>query len=249
MRQLYRGLLELRALKLVARGSEACWVAPAIDLKAPDVVLGGARAAGYMRALGSRTGNATPRHSEARRLLASSHKPFAGTAYEALVAAIGAAGVVAHQPEPAVAVAFVPAGLKAREWARALQLAAAQEVPLVVVALPGAPPDTLGGPDAKTGVPVIPVDAGDVVAIYRVAQECIVRARADRRPAVIACVAAGTEPVKAMAAQLAAKGIASATWLAKAGQESRSLVQKIAGTPNNSSGRSARSDNAANASR
>ena len=60
---------------------------------------------------------------------------------------------------------------------------------------------------------MIPVDAGDVVAIYRVAQETIVRARAGGGAAVIEGVACGTDAVKLMGAQLVRKRICTEAWV------------------------------------
>ncbi len=198
MRALYRGLVEVRALKAVPRGLEACWVATAIGLEEQDFAAEGV--ADYLKALGVRTGNGAASVKDVRGGLGEA---FQGSAYERALCSVGAAAAL--WPAGGVAMVYVE-GLSAKEWTRVLTLGA--ELPLVVVALPGK-----DVPKAA-GVPVIPVDAADVVALYRVAQESLVRARADGQAAVIECVATGLDPVALMGAQLVAKGICTAKWLA-----------------------------------
>ncbi len=64
---------------------------------------------------------------------------------------------------------------------------------------------------SSLGLPVIPVDGTDVVAVYRVMHECAVRARRGTGPSVIACdfSAKGTrrDPIRSMQNYLAAKGL------------------------------------------
>lgn len=59
------------------------------------------------------------------------------------------------------------------------------------------------------GFPVIPVDGNDAVAVYRVAHECIVRARQGGGPSVLACTAASVmdDPIRKMEQYLLTKGI------------------------------------------
>jgi acetoin:2,6-dichlorophenolindophenol oxidoreductase subunit alpha len=81
---------------------------------------------------------------------------------------------------------------------RAMALAATEKLPLVCVAESGLPAD----PDARAARPAtvdsayyprIVVDACDVVAVFRVAQEAVRRARQGHGPALIECVTARTE--------------------------------------------------------
>jgi len=67
----------------------------------------------------------------------------------------------------------------------------------------------------KCGVPGIPVDAADAVAIYRVAQESIVRARADGVAALIAAVRfpETSDAVRLLGEQIVAKQVAPAAWV------------------------------------
>jgi len=90
-----------------------------------------------------------------------------------------------------VAVAFVEGDAAAFAGCReALELASAQKLPVLYV-IEKRPDDPHG--DFLTEIselfPVITVDAHDVVAVYRVAQESIARVREGGGPALIACMA------------------------------------------------------------
>ena len=99
-------------------------------------------------------------------------------------------------PRLGVVVAYVrPSEAPAVVWRKALGFAAEQELPIVFVAMPaargGAAEAETGGVSAlslRCGVPGIAVDQDDAVAIYRVAQESIGRARAGGGAALIECV-------------------------------------------------------------
>ncbi len=75
-------------------------------------------------------------------------------------------------------------------WHEAAMLAANERLPIIFVAISSALPITLGNSDARQraatyGIPGITVDGGDVVAMWRVAQESIHRARAGAGPTLI----------------------------------------------------------------
>ena len=216
MRGLYRGLVEVRGLKLAPRGFEACLVAACIDLEDEDFVLSttGPKAAAYVRSLGARTGSGAPRAAALRKSLAEAEPVFAGNAHESLLCAAGAAMALRSAPGRAVALTLTASkGLTTASLAQSLRATAATELPLIVVALPGPAEADWGVAGKRAGVPVIPVDAADTVAIYRVAQESLVRARADRRSAVIECIPSKADPIRGMGEQLLAKGIANQRWL------------------------------------
>jgi len=102
-----------------------------------------------------------------------------------------------------VALAFVEGDTAALAACReALELAAAQKLPLLYV-IEKRPGDRQGDVLAEIGelFPVITVDAHDVVAVYRVAQESIARVREGGGPALIACMAYSLNgaPVNAVA--------------------------------------------------
>ena len=103
-----------------------------------------------------------------------------------------AAGAAAHSA--GVVLVYAQSGeIRTALWRAALTFAAKHELPVVFVALPAprtqpAKPGTVGALALGCGVPGIAVDAEDAVAIYRVAQESIGRARAGGGPALIDCV-------------------------------------------------------------
>ena len=217
MRGIYRGLVEARALAARLAGPapmlEACWVAPAIGLEDGDFtsVAEGDALLAWLTQIGDRAGN--PASRALRRLLGAAPSPFAGTALERALCAVGAAMALAGGEGKGVAIAWLgQADMTGAQWARVLALTAS--VPLLLVAMPGgkkAPDLHLVG--RRTGVPVVPVDAADAVALYRVVQESLVRAREDRQGAVIECVASGTDPILAMAGQLVGKKICTPRWV------------------------------------
>jgi TPP-dependent pyruvate/acetoin dehydrogenase alpha subunit len=216
MRGLYRGLLEVRALRLVPRGFEACLVAVCIDLRLEDFVFSnfGQKAAAYIRQLGARTGNGAPRPASVRRTMNEVETRFAGTAQDGLLCAAGAAMALKAAHSEEVAITLIGSeGLDQASWERALRVTGAADLPLIIMALPDAGRVDWVAAGKRTGMPVIPVDAADAVAIYRVAQEALVRARADRRGAVIECVPSKTNPVRLMGEQLVTKGIANQRWI------------------------------------
>jgi len=80
-------------------------------------------------------------------------------------------------------------------WRKTLRFAAKEQLPLLFVVLPASVKArskkddafSLSGQATAIGVPGIPVDASDAIALYRVAQESIGRARADGGPALMEC--------------------------------------------------------------
>ena len=228
MREMYVAMVEGRMLAKhlrrasagLGKGLEACWVATAIDLRDGDLTsdAGAGPVPGYVR---------NGERSKAKVLKAAlAAGPVAGRLdavddpVERLWCAVGAglalkAAVLEEGETRGVVVAYARAGeLKAAEWKRVL--AGAKDAPVVFVLLPdegdSAAVAELAG---KCGVPGIPVDAADAVAIYRVAQESIVRARADGVAALIAAVRLDekSDPVKVLGEQIIAKQVASAAWV------------------------------------
>ncbi|HZB89708.1 MAG TPA: thiamine pyrophosphate-dependent enzyme [Terracidiphilus sp.] len=130
-----------------------------------------------------------------------------------LAAAIRSA--VAHKAAKSthLAVAFC-GNAPAAAWKKSLSLASRRSLPLIFVSLraSGAAPAFAATPaDAPQalafGVPLITVDAADLVAVYRVASEAFARARLRRIPTLIdAVLAPGSDPVATMESWLAARG-------------------------------------------
>jgi hypothetical protein len=117
-----------------------------------------------------------------------------------------------------IAVAFLEGGAAAlKECSEALELASAHKLPVIYVihATPDSKLEKVLAEAAEL-VPVITVDAHDVVAAYRVAQESIERAR-DGGPSLIVCVplrpnAAAENAVISMEQYLAGKKLFRNLW-------------------------------------
>ena len=115
----------------------------------------------------------------------------------AMAAGVALAGKAAKQT---VAVAYLDASETRADWTDVLATAAKLELPMIFVCQDKAraTPATktlrntdwkrLGTAAARLGVPVIPVDGQDLIAMYRVAQESIGRARMGLGPTVIWCM-------------------------------------------------------------
>ncbi len=241
MRAMFRALTETRALSEQAgkkrglpRKLEACWVGTAIDLQAGDVVSGLQAGAfgSFIREVGVRKTDRAATRQEFRRAAerAAAVKPFPGTASDAVCCAVGQATALRTMEGRHVVVAYAGVdALTAAEWKRVFAVANEGALPLVVVAIPlvraEAAVDVAGVAGKVTGakIPVIPVDAGDAVALYRVMQETCVRARADGGVTVIECVRFGTDPVRLLGDQMRKKGICTERWIGKVEEEARAL--------------------------
>ena len=241
MRAMFRALVEARALSGQAgkkqglpRKLEACWVGTAIDLQQGDLISGlHAEAFGaFIRAVGTRKADRAATRTEFRQAAerASAAKSFPGTASDAVCCAIGQARALGVSDGKQLVVAYAGVNeLRATEWKRVLAVANEGVLPLVVVALPPVQTATvvnLSGIAEKVAgdrIPVIPVDAGDAVALYRVMQETCVRARADGGIAVIECVRFGTDPVRLLGDQLKKKGICTERWIRKVEQDVQAM--------------------------
>ena len=241
MRAMFRALVETRALSEKAgtkrglpRKLEACWVGTAIDLRTADVA-SGLRAGAYgafITADAARKADRAATKVEFRRAAEqmAAARPFPGTAVDTVCCAVGQAMALrAAEGKHLVVVYAETEGLTAAEWKRVLAVAGEGALPLVVVAVPtvrtAATVDLSGLAKKVAGakIPVIPVDAGDAVALYRVMQETCVRARADGGVAVIECVRFGTDPVRLLSDQLRKKGICTEGWIGKVEEGARAL--------------------------
>jgi TPP-dependent pyruvate/acetoin dehydrogenase alpha subunit len=240
---MYRALVETRVLSERAsraarftKGLEACWVATAIDLKPGDLTSedGGGALIQHVQRVGTReaarAANMTDIKKTMRELDAEkTAAAFTGTSVERLLCATGQAMALKALGGKGAVVAYaLQDELKAAEWKRLFTLAAA-ELPLILVSMPSRGSLQVDLEKAARGisVPVIPVDAGDVVALYRVAQESIGRARAGGGAAVIECVAMGVDPVSSMRSQLVKKGICTEAWVAGVDAGFRRMVGSV----------------------
>jgi TPP-dependent pyruvate/acetoin dehydrogenase alpha subunit len=110
--------------------------------------------------------------------------------------ALGAALALKTQGKQGVVVAYLRKDdLRKAAYPRILKTAAANELPVVFIVLPRSgrakPGDgvaTVARISGKAGVPGIPVDTCDSVALYRVTQESLGRARGGDGPVLIECL-------------------------------------------------------------
>ena len=226
------------------RGQEACRVSTAIDLGPGDLVsdsqagvvmdlLAGAKVSSLLKRV-------TELHSgeEAKGLKLNGASarmlPWIDDAGERLRMAMGAALSFKTLGRANVVVAYVPHGEVGKGvWRKVLELAGRLELPVIFVVLPAVKEERRDGMknvSAKTtrwGVPGIPVDAGDAVALYRVAQESLGRTRAGDGPVLIECVAYRTvgsgvdgagDPLEQMKEFLLSRKVCTKAWLERAGE-------------------------------
>jgi acetoin:2,6-dichlorophenolindophenol oxidoreductase subunit alpha len=251
MRAMFRALVETRLLGqragrglAVPKGLEACWVATGIDLRPGDLFCGvhSGWMTDYIRAIGRREAAKAATTAEIKRVLREMEQAkkadTAGfkhlSSMERMLCAVGSAIALRTAGQGCVAMAYVGRGeLTANEWKRLLAVTNEDSLPLVIVATP----DVRSKRDADIGaiaarmkyrnVPVIPVDAGDTLALYRVAQESIGRARADNMAAVIECIECGNDPVRMMSAQLVKKQICTERWVENVETPFRASLARI----------------------
>jgi TPP-dependent pyruvate/acetoin dehydrogenase alpha subunit len=255
LRQMYLAMVEARILdehvaKLQRKaktrldsthGQEACRVSTAIELERGDLVSDSQQGVVMDHILEAATGAMLKRLSS----LMSREKTVAGTkqlpwiedAGDRLSLAVGAALAFKSQKQTNLVVAYVPrreAG--GGRWRRLLTLCAQLELPIIFVVLPAVagkkkavPVGHVSAKARNYGVPGIPVDASDAVALYRVAQESIGRVRGGGGAVVIDCVAYPVhgkvlDPVEQMKSFVLGKKACTAAWMEHAGDSFRERI-------------------------
>lgn len=240
-------------------GLEACLVSTSVDLGRGDVV-SDAVAGGSVEFLRGATLESVLRPDAAsrkRRLHADCGAAGRLTAVsgiaERLWTALGAAAALqAIRPkneeeterQAGVAVVYMRLGeVSPGLWRTVLGFAMERRLPMLFVVLPaarGAKPFRAGAMSAmalRQGIPGMAVDAGDAVAIYRVAQEAIGRARIGGGAALLECVPWKIEGAKAkqndhadaiagLEQYMLARGVVTKRWMER---EAKSLADRIAG--------------------
>jgi len=212
-------LLERRQLAgrgIVAKGLEAAAVGVAIDLLPEDTVVASAPDFIVNFIKGDSLANVVS------SLIASVVKP---KPFERMNPALVAAMANKTEKNGRIAVAFhsEEPGASA-DWHEALTKAAADRLPMLFVSRSSlATGPAIGevqsrrkASDLKArqyGIPAIPVDSSDVVAVYRVATEAIAHARKGNGATLIDCVTCSSEPaaeidaIAKMEAYLRRKGL------------------------------------------
>ena len=194
-----------------ASGFEACLVAPAIDLGPGDLVSDALHgpAIDFLRGTPLLAALQPGARSRKAPVLADSGSaqpiPRAPREEDRLWIALGAAASLAassksHKgdesvPRAGALVCYMRAGpISPAVLGRAFQFSSEQRLPILFVALPASLKQNDAGLNAisrlasRSAIPAISADRTDAVAIYRVAQESLGRARAGGGPALIACV-------------------------------------------------------------
>jgi acetoin:2,6-dichlorophenolindophenol oxidoreductase subunit alpha len=233
-------------------GQEACRVSTAIDLVPGDLVsdsqvgvamdlLSGAKIESVLRRVAEFNSGKTDGIMLAARDGASAHQlPWIEDAGDRLRMAMGAALSFKTLKRENVVVAYVRHGELAKwQWRQVLELASKLDLPIIFVALPGVvekkknATTNLSSRARSWGLPGIPVDASDAVALYRVAQESLGRTRMGGGPVLIECVAYKTEgakddspgdPLLQMTNFLLERKVCTKTWLQNTGDSLRKRI-------------------------
>ena len=257
LRQIYSAMIEARMLdEYVAksqrkagirlsstRGQEACRVSTAIELVEGDLVsdsqagvvmdlILGAKSSTVLKHLSDLTSRKKTVEPVVARQL-----PWIQNLDDRLRLALGAALTFKSLKRPNLVVAYVcRREAKGGSWRKLLKLTAQLELPIVFVILPDETlrkkADPIGRISAKTrscGLPGIPVDASDAVALYRVTQESIGRVRSGGGAVVIECVSYPVlgkmpDPVEQMRSFLLSKKACTSAWMEHAGDSFRESV-------------------------
>jgi TPP-dependent pyruvate/acetoin dehydrogenase alpha subunit len=233
------------------RAEEACRVSTAIDLGPGDLVsdsqvgvvmdlIAGAKVSSLLKRVteihsGKKIKGAKLGETSGRVL------PWIEDAGERLRMAMGAALSFKTLGRANVVVAYVRHGEVGKGvWRKVLALAGKLELPMIFVVLPAAKGEkrdgvaNLSAKTAQWGVPGIPVDAGDAVALYRVAQESLGRTRGGDGPVLIECMAyrmggsggdAAGDPLVQMAEFLLGRRVCTKAWLERVGERLRRRIR------------------------
>lgn len=189
-------------------GQEACRVTTTTDLRSGDLVSDVQPNAVTELLLGARLGSLLRRLSGAPSDVKASSAQISQAAVpgrllpwsadlnadDRLKLAVGAALSLKTLRTNNIVIAYVDSTeIPHRTWKPILHSAAKLILPIIFVVLPSSDKD-LSPPGIcvkarSAGVPGIPVDASDAVALYRVAQESIGRARGGDGPVLIECIA------------------------------------------------------------
>ena len=221
LQQLYAMMLRCRILDSHARnlcgghswkGKEAAIVGATIDLKPEDAIVfpSNAAVAGFLKGMPLQSIFQSNKHPLEG---AKKTRKAGADAQSALVTGIAYAS--RGRNKGSITLAFLSENPDGSEAGRdALRFAGQNKVPIIYV-YSGNQVDATQA--YVYGLPVIPVDGSDVVAVYRVAYECMIRARERGGASVIACSigsangssAKSQDPLRNMEKYLSAKGLFS----------------------------------------
>jgi TPP-dependent pyruvate/acetoin dehydrogenase alpha subunit len=264
LRQMYTAMAEARVLdEYIARlqrgvkarkrlgsahGQEACRVSTAIELRpgdlvsdaqvgvAMDLLLGAKVEAVLTRLDGLVSKDKAPVGAGERQL------PWVDDVVDRLKIAMGAAMAAKALKRKNIVVAYVRhREASGKQWRQVLTLAAKLDMPIIFVVLPEGTGKKKGDGTANLhtksqawGVPGIPVDASDAVALYRVSQESIGRTRGGGGPVLIECVSyrlegaaegAEADSVLQMRDFLLGRKVCDKAWLDQSGAALRARLE------------------------
>ena len=213
LHQLQAAVVEIKALEkhLLARAPKserfvaaqaAARASTVLSLETGDLISDCSETSAMDLLLGAKTAELkrrTPAKAATRKLLQISSSapmrlPFAHDVREQMEISLGAAAALKAQRNGRVLLLFAaPGDAHKKLWKQTLRVAGRRDLPILFVVLPPSDdsPHTAGelAPRSQDwGVPGIPVEATDVVALYRVTQESLLRARTDGGPALIECI-------------------------------------------------------------
>lgn len=233
-------------------GQEACLVSPCIDLGEKDLISDALTGGVVDFVRGAQLTNVllgASKKSRGAGLVAgcggAKRLPVAKGFEQRVWVAIGAAAALKAAGSGVVVMYVAAAEATGAAWSKALRYVADTVLPIIVIVLPerSGAASSANGVSAgalRCGVPGIAVDADDAVALYRVAQESIGRARIGGGAAVIECVPfvpVGTtdgsrpgqgDPVKALARYMLPRGVVTQQWMdreARAFDKRRAVLQ------------------------
>jgi TPP-dependent pyruvate/acetoin dehydrogenase alpha subunit len=251
---LQRGRKVRRKLDSTA-GQEACRVSTAIDLESGDLVsdahagvamelLAGAKVDSLLRHAAELASGTKKRGASFGGDGVARQLPWIEDVGDRLRMAMGAALAFRTMKQTNIVVAYVRHGEASNGlWQQILSLASTLELPVIFVVLPDGPgkKKKRDGADALTakarswGVPGISVDAGDAVALYRVAQESVGRTRSGGGPVLVECVAyqlknerktSAVDPIVQMKNFLIGRKVCTEVWLNRAGDMLQKRIRK-----------------------
>lgn len=234
-----------KPLPAAAPREEACRVSTAIDLEPGDLssdarsgvateFLRGAKLSDLLHRARTASSNPAKPLAAPDKTRPRNQLPLTARALDRLHLAVGAACALKaarSSGEGNLVLAYAyPDDLSLAAWKQLLQLVGAQHVPLILTLLPNpsaskravhlAHLGRISRLATGSGVPGIMVDAADPVAVYRVTQEAMERARAGGGAMLMECVpfvlpgqsAADTDPLRVMEKFLLARRLVSTAW-------------------------------------
>lgn len=254
LRQVYTAMLEARMLEEAVtkkargakgvrriasiRGQEAVRVSTAIELGPDDLVSDSRASAGMELILGGEATSLLKTFSKTSPAIGGNRflRPIDDGA-ERLRLAAGAALALKAQGRRGILVVYARREEASKSaWMDTLSAAAKLELPMIFVVLPGTGASKKGGETAVmsglahvAGMPGMPVDACDAVALYRVTQESLGRTRGGDGPVLVECVRWGIEgkrgvsddPLLHLQEFLTERRIVNPEWIENAGRAAR----------------------------